>query len=213
MKKILSMVLVFVLLFTVTSFAEDILLEFEDVKKYSIMNFNENGSIGSEELFTRAEMVQTIVNAAGLSGVDSKNISGEGFLDVNDNNLAYDAIIIAQSLGIVNGNGDGTFAPDDNVTYEQAIKMAVILLGYEPLALQRGGYPSGYLAAAKQFGITDGIKFKSTDDALKYDIAVLMQNALNTPIMEQISYGEVAEYAILDGNDGRAFVTLKNNLE
>ena len=40
-----------------------------------------------------------------------------------------------------------------------------------------------------------------------------MQNALNTPIMEQISYGEVAEYAILDGNDGRAFVTLKNNLE
>ena len=205
MKKILSMVLVFVLLFTVTSFAEDNLPEFEDVKKYSIMDFNENGSIGSEELFTRAEMVQTIVNAAGLSGVESKNISGEGFLDVNDKHLAYDAIIIAQSLGIVNGNGD--------VTYEQAIKMAVILLGYEPLALQRGGYPSGYLAAAKQFGITDGIKFKSTDAALKYDIAVLMQNALNTPIMEQISYGEVAEYAILDGNDGRALVTLKNNLE
>lgn len=215
MKKILSIVLIatLVLFSAISVCADDTSDEFEDVIRFGIMQGDENGDMNFEALTTRAEMAQIVVNAAGLSGVDAANIPTEGFSDVGENHWAYNAIMLAQSVGYINGNGDGTFAPDDNVTYGQMLKMAVTLLGYEPIAEQRGGYPEGYVAVAKQIGLTDGIQFKIDDYAVRYDVAAIMEKALNTPIMEQISYGSEAEYRISDGKDGGELVTLKNNLE
>ncbi len=120
---------------------------------------------------------------------------------------------LLQPVGIINGRGDGTYAPDDNVTYEQVLKIAVVLLGYEPLALSKGGYPVGYMDVAESIGLTDEIEFKNTAEATRYDIALIMEKAFSIPIMEQISYGENAKYAIFDGKGKYELVTLKRNFE
>ena len=41
--------------------------------------------------------------------------------------------------------GDGTFAPDAPVTYEQALKMVVCTLGYVQFAENLGEWPEGFI--------------------------------------------------------------------
>ena len=47
------------------------------------------------------------------------------FTDVDASHWAKNYIQTAYNLGIIAGMGDGTFAPDAPVTYEQALKMVV----------------------------------------------------------------------------------------
>ena len=51
-------------------------------------------------------------------------------------------------LSMLQGNGDGSFSPEEETTAEQAIKILVCALGYEPMAEEKGGYPTGYLTVA-----------------------------------------------------------------
>ena len=57
-------------------------------------------------------------------------------------------------VGVTGGIGNGMFGPEDPVTYEQAVKMIVSALGYDLVANNKGGYPTGYLAVASSEGIT-----------------------------------------------------------
>ena len=51
------------------------------------------------------------------------------------------------------GYGDGNFGPDDTVTYNQAVKMVVSALGFDPMANSKGGWPTGYLVVANTYNI------------------------------------------------------------
>ena len=106
------------------------------------------------------------------------------FTDVASNHWAAGYINWAAGLGIVNGMGDGTFAPDAPVTYEQAVKMIVCALGYESLAVKRGGYPTGYMVIASSYGVTDGVAMTPASiNATRAGVAQLIYNALEAPLM------------------------------
>lgn len=187
--------------------------EFERLKSYKIMKGDQNGNLNLELPVTRAEMAQFAANAKNLQSIKAENIPAEGFTDVGENHWANDAICVLKSQGYIDGNGDGTFAPDDKVTYEQAIKMLVGILGYTPLAEEAGGYPDGYIKTAELIGLTENISFERSDYALRKDIAVMLDTALDIPIAEQFVFGSEAEYRILNGENGTDLVTLKNELE
>ena len=81
------------------------------------------------------------------------------------------------------------FRPDDVITSNEALKIAVSLLGYDFLAVNGGGYPQGYVAAASQLGITpQGLSSQLT----KADAWNLMFNMLNTelPLVTMSTNGE-----------------------
>ncbi len=109
--------------------------------------------------------------------------------------------------------GDGTFAPDANVTFEQAVKMLVVALGYEPMAAQKGGYPTGYMVVANTNGITEGISAAQNAPASRGVVAELVYNALDVPVMEQTGFGTNVTFEILDGTSGKAYKTLLTNLD
>lgn len=59
--------------------------------------------------------------------------AGEGvkiFPDVTEKHWACGAVAWAHTKGIVGGYEDGSFRPDDNITYDEALKMASCMLGY-----------------------------------------------------------------------------------
>lgn len=111
--------------------------------------------------------------------------------------------------GVVEGNGDGTFAPDDAVTYAQAIKMLVVAIGYKPNAERVGGYPIGYVTVAAQQGVTKGITAVVNDPVKVKDVRILVDNALSTPVLEQTVFGAQAEYQSCNGENGVDFKTLE----
>ena len=165
-----------------------------------ILDGYEDGSFKPEATVTRAEMAKIVCETLGY---DSMGTSKTLFDDVSPKHWAGGYISTAYGLGIINGYGDGKFGPEDTVTYEQAVKMVVCALGYEPMAADRGGWSAGYTSVAANIGLTKGMS-----SSARGDITVLIYNALTTPVMEQTSYGSDARYEVLDGAGNKEYKTI-----
>ncbi|MBR5518924.1 MAG: S-layer homology domain-containing protein [Clostridia bacterium] len=125
---------------------------------------------------------------------------------------------IAYDLGIIKGFEDGTFRPKESVTFEQAVKMIVCALGYDASAQEQGGWPNGYIAVARGFGILNNAEAPQTLPASREIIAQLVANSLEvtlagteveenrTILTEKLRYTEGT--GVVTGVEGKA---LKSN--
>lgn len=105
----------------------------------------DDGSIQPESNVTRAEMSAIVLRLLNLKSTTTyRNL----FTDVSADHWAADTIQTASDSGVINGMGDGTFNPDGNVLYEQAVKMLVCAMNFGDQAELSGGYPNGYIAVA-----------------------------------------------------------------
>lgn len=93
------------------------------VYEHHIMNGTGADTFSPSTPVNRGMIVQILYNLAG----QPKAEGGSGFDDVPSDFWCADAIAWASKLGVVNGCGDGTFGPNDNMTRDQ---MAVILFNY-----------------------------------------------------------------------------------
>lgn len=134
-------------------------------------NFNPNASI------TRAETATIICRIMGAED-DARANRRQVYDDVPASYWASGYIATATELGVFNGDGTGNFRPNDNVTYEQIIKMLVCACGYEAEAQRNGGWPNGYIAVAEDLGITHGLSFRQTAYAPRRAVAQLTYNLM-----------------------------------
>ena len=184
----------------------------ETLSKLGIVTGYEDGSYKPETVVTRAEMAALIARIQGYDEV-AKASAATIFADVAKEHWASGYVAQAANQGIINGYGDGTFGPDDAVTYEQAVKMIMATLGYTPYANFNGGYPTGYLAAATRYGVTKKVSNAVVGTgANRGTIAQLLNNAIDTPLMVQDSWstnGDV-EFIVYDGSAkaGNVYKTL-----
>ena len=218
LKKVLALVVALTMVLGTVSFAftdvaedSDVYTAVQTLSSLSILNGYEDGTFGPEKDITRAEFATVVCRALGL-GNPAKGATQ--FADVPADHWAAGYINLVAGQGIVNGYGDGNFGPEDNVTYEQAVKMLVVALGYEPMAAQKGGYPTGYLVVANTYGLTEGVKAPADAAAANRGIvAQLTYNALDIPMMAQTGFGTNVEYKILDGNNDTEYTTLLTGLD
>ncbi len=145
------------------------------------------------ESITRAEFVQYAMRVLNLpEGIEAGEVL---FSDVDKNSPYYAAIAAAKQLGVVSGDSEDTFRPDDFITYHEAIKILVELLGYQPYALNNGGYPTGYIAAAARAQIIRVVPSSNNDGIITYNTAFdFIYGALNAPLFEPDSYGSDVTY-------------------
>ena len=135
---------------------------------------------------TRAQMAKIICHMLDYTYLNTEKII---FSDVDPKHWAGGYINTAYGLGIIQGHGDGTFKPEDPVTYEEAVKMIVAALGYtNNYANNKGGYPTGYLVIGSESGITKGVALKAGQNANRGVIARLVYNALTAPTLVQNGY-------------------------
>ncbi len=140
-----------------------------------------DGTYRPEDTLTRAEMTVILVRAQGLEGI----IDTEGaaiFDDVTNDHFAFGHITLGYHTGMINGMGDGTFAPDEPVTYAQAVKMVVCALGYEAHASRQGGYPAGFMTVASGLKILPKTGVNGNDPISRGAMAELVYNALDVDI-------------------------------
>ena len=97
------------------------------VSDRGIMVGNGTDKFNPDQTLTRAQFVQTLYAMSGKPYTGENNT----FKDVNDGSTYSDAITWAQNTGLVAGNTDGTFRPNDTITKEQ---MAAILKKYGELS-------------------------------------------------------------------------------
>lgn len=118
------------------------------------------------------------------------------FTDVTQDSWYYEDVDNAVRLGIINGKSETTFAPDDNLTYAEAIKLAACMYQlYKDgsVYLVSGGNPwyETYVNYAKDHGIiTDNFFYKVNDINKKATRAGYMEifaNALPDEALECIN--------------------------
>ena len=198
MKKLLSLVLVGIMvLLSVCVLAENNSTDGEKfthkselTQLYEIGIMSDVGS-GPYQNITRSEMAKIVTQTLKMTNVMMPNT----FTDVPDNNPYINQIGVVKSMKIMCGYGNDIFNPDADITYYEVVKTIVTMLGYEPLAMQRGGYPHGYLKVGNQIGI---ILYPGAEDYVinKNEIAKILIKAVDVPLMQQTSFGKTMEYQI-----------------
>lgn len=219
LKKVLALVLAFSMMLSVVAFASyndvdadaDYAGAVELLSALDIIKGDDLGNFNPDNTITRAEFAAIVCRAKGLENAAEGAKGATSFKDVAADHWAAGYINLATQNGIINGYGDGNFGPEDKVTYEQAVKMLVCALGFEPMAANKGGYPTGYLVVANQYKITAGVK--SSVEAPRKTVAQLVYNALTTPMMDQTSYGTDASWEVLDGKNDREYKTLLTDMD
>lgn len=111
------------------------------------------------------------------------------FADVSDAAWYTDAVTYLAARGVTGGTTDTTFTPDATLTRGQFITLLLKAYGIEAIdgaadnfADAGSTYYTGYLAAAKQLGITSGVgnnNFAPTQTISRQQMFTLLYNALN----------------------------------
>ena len=168
-----------------------------DNKKYKtlidigILEGDEEGNIYPEDFVTRAEFMTLIFRLLGLTEyMNVSSLDSEAFTDVPESHWAYHAILRGFEAELINGYGDGRFGPDDNLTYDQCVKMILSALGYRVIADNFGGYPNGYMRAAINHGLLTGVSVEDKDRIRRGEVAMLLENALEMNVVEITDYSE-----------------------
>ena len=156
-----------------------------------------DGTFGPDNNVTRAEFTVMLMRTMAYSGLASNDVSTLSFKDLDSvKDWAGGDIKTAYNHGIINGMDAQTFAPQDNVTYEQALKMIVCALGHEPAALDAVGgnkdllWPGGYLAAAYNLKLNTGISVSEATPAKRWEIARMLFNSLEIELVEAQPMGD-----------------------
>ncbi len=220
LKKVIALVAVFAMLVSTVAFAttfSDVkdddnyaeaiemlsnlgILTGDDQDGDGVMDFRPNDTI------TRAEVAAIVCRVQNLNNLAQ---TGTQFTDVTSSHWASGYVAQAAGKGIINGNGDGTFAPEANVKFQDVVKMFVRTIGYEPYVNANGGYPAGDLAAANRYGVLDGVINSGNEvEATRGQVAQIAFNALDTPLMDRKTYGADEEWVIYNGRNGNEFQSL-----
>ncbi|MDD6309091.1 MAG: S-layer homology domain-containing protein [Clostridia bacterium] len=143
-----------------------------------------------EDTLTRAEMVTIVLRLLKVPG----SIAAD-FQDVPASHWASLNIGTAYNKGIIDGVSETEFAPEQAVTFPQAVKMIMVALGYRVAAEEDGGYPGGYLSWANQTDVTKGLTV-SDEPISRGMMAKLVVNALDAPLLSHLYYGENKAQAV-----------------
>ncbi|MBR6632885.1 MAG: S-layer homology domain-containing protein [Clostridia bacterium] len=136
----------------------------------------EDGSLRPDNLVERDEMAK-IIYVLYTTFIDA----GEGtvsFKDVPADNWANGYISWCSAKGIVGGYGNGNFGPDDNVTYDQALKMVCGALGYTDW--NPAFWPTDVRTKAlRELKLGEGIEgVAGSDKVTRGQVAQIVYNAL-----------------------------------
>ncbi len=94
--------------------------QIEVMASKGVINGFGEGIFNPNDNITRAQFASIIVNALNISNEDAKC----DFKDVEEGNWYYNAVAAAVDKGLIKGNADGAFRPNDNITRQD---MAVII--------------------------------------------------------------------------------------
>lgn len=213
MRKFLSMVLAILLTFgALNVFANDTEKYIAELNKYEIVKGDPDGNMRLADNLTRAEAVTLMVRLYGFTPETSAAAPANTFTDMEEH-WACNAAMLAKGLKIVDTMDGEAFNPDEEITAQEFLKMAVCLLGYREEAENKAPDYIGYILQASQSGITKDVPLITDKPITRGQAVKIIINSLDVPLMVQTSYGKDNKYTIMDGKDGNEYRTLRTAIE
>lgn len=139
------------------------------LRDYGLVKGDNTGDLRLSDPISRAEMVTILVRALGYEQQALFLASATPFPDLKGH-WAAGYVMVAKNLNMVGGYPDGTFRPDQPVSYAEALALLLRLVKREPTG---GGWPDGVLTQAVMEGIAPpnvALFQKANDPATRLDV-------------------------------------------
>lgn len=128
-----------------------------------------SGSGSSDDSKTQLDIISEYIDGENLIS----------FSDVNVGDWYYDYVMDLANSGVINGYPDGTFRPQGQVTWGEALKLTAKALGYGDMASDGSHWASGYLLWAKTNGVIPADANVDLNAAItRGEMADLLANAM-----------------------------------
>jgi len=141
------------------------------IKGYPDGTFQPNNPV------TRAEMCVMVVNGLGLK--KTTDLPMLKFSDINlqdKKHWGYDWIKILSENSLITGYPDGTFGPDNNITYAEVMVILVRGMGLESKMTDKS-WPTGWMNEASKQGLLTNVNYSNPNaPAARGEIAVSVYN-------------------------------------
>lgn len=146
-------------------------------------------SVDYNKEVTRGELAYV---AARVLAAPEDSAAEVWFYDVTEENPYFGEIGALVQSGVIAGDGDGYYRPDDAATEDEVCKVFSVILGYKEV-----GYFDTYRKAAQRAGFTDGVNL---GDGVSYgELLQVAYDVLHTEMFEPVRFGEETEYQLKDG--------------
>ncbi len=147
----------------------------------------EDGTFRPDNEITRTEFCALLARTLGFDK-ETYQVEKVPFDDVKDDYWGIAFISFCYEKGLINGMGDGTFAPAAKVTYEQVIKMAVCAVGAQDEELLKDGekWYAPFLRTAEKYELIENVNAKAGKNAMRSDCAQVVYNAIGTGLIEKL---------------------------
>lgn len=190
MKIFIAVLLVFSLLPAIYGYAEESTEEIaisqteEFIKLESFGLISANDEVVFSDNVSRGAFMYHVMKAC--FGLEEYSRALEGvFSDVTSSTLGAKEIVFAKDFGIISG-GD-KFRPEDNITYQEAAKIFLTVLGYGEIAESSGGFASGYMMTANKLKIFRDCKFTQEGYIPVREFFKAYLNVLETEVLDMES--------------------------
>lgn len=182
---ILTLAVCFIL--ATAAFATDFDQSVAVLNMMGVMEGDGKGDYMPDQNLTRAQFCKMAVVMLGEADKEPLHRNRTVFPDVTSTHWArgYINLAVSTTIGgeegtqLIRGTAEGTFDPDRNITYGEAVTILVRMLGYSDLDAGML-WPQGYLDLADKIGLTKGISLTAYESMTRREAAHLFTNLLLT---------------------------------
>lgn len=148
--------------------------------KLNILKGYEDGTLRLDNKIRRSEFITLVVRLKGYhydADIDNVKIN---FKDIEEKHWAYNNIKLAVKYGIVTGYPDNTIAPNNDVTYAEALAVVINALGYKDSL--EGDWPDNVIQKAKELKLDKNLSLEPNSRITRGEMSVIIYNALTVPL-------------------------------
>ena len=189
-----------------------------ELTEIGVLSGYDDGTFKPDGFVTRAEFSKMIslINGGPQSYTSSKE---SGFIDVDIEHWAFNYIAHCNNMSVINGYEDGTFKPNENVSYAEAIKICLSTIGYNNLITEQADkWYEPWIELGNKYGVCDSKDDDFNRDISRMEAAKFISRTLNLPICQVSGYDfsvtpPITEFHFADGTTDkngkeRPFVSL-----
>ncbi len=171
-----------------------------EVAGLGLISADETDEASLAKPLDRGEMADILARLLGIANVGVELRSS--FSDVTPENKHYQSVAFLETMGLIYGDGNGLYRPNDIVSGMEAVKPLVSCLGYDFVAIRNGGYPDGYLKTATSLRLLSGTGLK--EQVTRLDYIRMIYNALDLELLEPTTNNSGLGYQLTEGKTLRS---------
>ena len=161
-----------------------------------VMNGDEKGNLNLSANVTRAAFIKMAVAASSYKDMATATAYVSPFADVKYTHWAAGYIKTGVDAGWINGYLDGTFRPDNSVKLEEAVNIALKMLGYTDADFSTGTFPYPQLALYQNLKLNTDISAQRGQTLTRQECAQLIYNTLNAVSKSGQIYASTLGYGV-----------------